>query len=728
MDSQASPRTRRTWSAAGLIVHFIVLTSWSFASAQVPCDDYRDHFRWVGGLRAYGAGTVDIAGDLGCLCLPQVGMHTFDASDPTAPVLLGFVPISGWLWEVVIDGDLAFVARGSWGLSIVDLSNPEHPIVVGSINPPGIASDVFVDFPMVYIASGRDEGAYIVDASDPTNPVLVGNIPSPGDTFEIVVDDGIAYLAGGNAGLRIHDVSDPNAPFALGYWVPWQRVYGLDFADGLVYAANAGSGLQILDVSNTADPVVIGVVDTPDEARAVTLVGNRALVADKSGMVQVDISVPTSPVLVSRHGTIGEVYSVSASDRFAFFADYPHQLNVVDFSVPTPLEPSAITSGGALSDVLVENQIGYGARPYGALQIFDLSDPLSPVLLGTHSGSGGRDYLDLDQREGTVAAAAESDGIDLFDATVPSAPVLAANVDLGAYTMGVAFREDLLLATAYGGAHLFDVQDPYAPTPLGSVKLGGYAQGPAWNGSVAYVGLDSMVVVLDVSAPESPLLIAEIEMPTWVLSITVDEGQAIVALGDHGLAFLDVSDPLAPVISRFVRTPGSAVRVLRSGEFIHVACTTGFASYWAPPGETPVAIGSATTPGGTKGLATADGFVLVGNSSDDGLLTYAGPCPIVPASVLAVDSEPSLIRVTPNPFSTRARITCVVPVEQSAGLAVFDAQGRRVRDLLHGALDSGTYVQWDGLDDRGHALPNGPYWVRLQTEAAVETGSVRLIR
>jgi subtilisin family serine protease len=60
------------------------------------------------------------------------------------------------------------------------------------------------------------------------------------------------------------------------------------------------------------------------------------------------------------------------------------------------------------------------------------------------------------------------------------------------------------------------------------------------------------------------------------------------------------------------------------------------------------------------------------------------------------------------------------------GLAVLSASGRRVRTLERGRRDAGEHaVRWDGLDDRGMALPPGVYLVVL--EAGGATASRRLV-
>jgi flagellar hook assembly protein FlgD len=80
-------------------------------------------------------------------------------------------------------------------------------------------------------------------------------------------------------------------------------------------------------------------------------------------------------------------------------------------------------------------------------------------------------------------------------------------------------------------------------------------------------------------------------------------------------------------------------------------------------------------------------------------------------------------RVYPNPASGPATLEFYLAGEASqAGLSadasLFDAQGRRVRNLFRGTLPRGmTSMQWDGLDERGRTLGPGLYFLRFSTPA-----------
>ena len=69
-----------------------------------------------------------------------------------------------------------------------------------------------------------------------------------------------------------------------------------------------------------------------------------------------------------------------------------------------------------------------------------------------------------------------------------------------------------------------------------------------------------------------------------------------------------------------------------------------------------------------------------------------------------------------NPFRSGAETVFRFSVDGtgSVTLAVFDAAGRRVRNLLQRDIPAGTYyIRWDGMDDLGAAVPAGVYLYTL---------------
>ena len=95
-----------------------------------------------------------------------------------------------------------------------------------------------------------------------------------------------------------------------------------------------------------------------------------------------------------------------------------------------------------------------------------------------------------------------------------------------------------------------------------------------------------------------------------------------------------------------------------------------------------------------------------------------------------LDSLPYSLRGNaPNPFNPSTQISFDLARDGSVELAVFDAAGRRVKTLVNGLRTAGPYtVQWNGTDDGGARVASGVYRYVLQTDDAVDAGSMVLLK
>jgi 3-phytase len=105
------------------------------------------------------------------------------------------------------------------------------------------------------------------------------------------------------------------------------------------------------------------------------------------------------------------------------------------------------------------------------------------------------------------------------------------------------------------------------------------------------------------------------------------------------------------------------------------------------------------------------------------------PPSVTDAPALPAAGAPTL-RSAPNPFRGRTRLRISLARPGTVSLWVTDAAGRSVARLLPGgAVGAGThFLDWNGTDDTGRALPAGVYFYRLESEGGAATGKTTLLR
>ena len=90
----------------------------------------------------------------------------------------------------------------------------------------------------------------------------------------------------------------------------------------------------------------------------------------------------------------------------------------------------------------------------------------------------------------------------------------------------------------------------------------------------------------------------------------------------------------------------------------------------------------------------------------------------------------TLAQNRPNPAHGETWITYTLPTDQpSVALGIYDLSGRRVKQLVSGALSAGSHqTHWDGRDASGALAPAGLYFYRLRTSLGSITRRMVLAR
>jgi hypothetical protein len=148
----------------------------------------------------------------------------------------------------------------------------------------------------------------------------------------------------------------------------------------------------------------------------------------------------------------------------------------------------------------------------------------------------------------------------------------------------------------------------------------------------------------------------------------------------------------------------------------------------------PFTRGGIDTPGNAWGLALTDTHVLVADT-DKGMQVIPLQCLVAtsvpPASPGSNDasSDPVTVSVRPNPVREGAVFALDVPRGGDLHVELFDATGRRVREMRrHSVSRGGALVRWDGRDDAGRPVASGLYFARVSWPGGASVARVTVSR
>jgi hypothetical protein len=434
----------------------------------------------------------------------------------------------------------------------------------------------------------------------------------------------------------------------------------------------------------------------------------------------------------------------------------------------------------------------------GYLEVFEVSDPTQPTLVGAADVPG--EALRVAALGAYAYVATAGQGLCIYEMFEPSQPALLTCIEMQAEEPGICVSagepapgtaggsSPVYVADGTDGVEIYDLSDPLQPRLLGTTALPGEAIDILVSGDHAYVTCEDAVErgtlhVVDVSEPATPVVVGDCQTPGPARRMTIDGTHLYLASYDGGMAVVDVTEPEAPRLlgsaavagqrifdvalidhavvvadyphglTLYPRQCGDPTPVTLSAQV--VAHQDGVLIEWTLVGGPwlRLAISRASVVGDRTGAyAVVREETLIGGAQQhgrwldvdvvpertyaytmsatrtDGGVERAGPHRVVAGAVAGV--SPALhLAIAPNPATHAASFRYVLPARGPIEIDIYDVVGRRVRRLLAAPAEAGTHVvRWDGRDDRGRRLTSGTYFVRLATGSEVTRTRLLLVR
>ncbi len=239
--------------------------------------------------------------------------------------------------------------------------------------------------------------------------------------------------------------------------------------------------------------------------------------------------------------------------------------------------------------------------------------PLGPRIYGVAT-LGDQVYVADPRDEGSrlwVLAAAPALTPTLVTSLTVAGEAMQSVVQSG------AISDLLYLAGGAAGLYVIDVTAPQTPTLVATLDTGGSATAVAVLGESAFVAdRDGGLVVVDISDPAHPQIRDTLPIAGTALGVTAAAAgrQALVyvAAGLGGVALVDVTNPAALHLLATYPTTSAANSVLLDGTVLYVAAGwQGVLALDVADPAAPHLLGSHDTPGYAYGLQSAGDLLLV---------------------------------------------------------------------------------------------------------------------
>jgi len=299
-------------------------------------------------------------------------LKVVDVSNPTSPTVISTIestPVTSS--TVVIKDDYAIVGDTTKGFAIYDISDKTNPINVNYTQISDGVIDLEINGDYLYVL-GLPFYFHVYDISNPVNPIEVGNYNCTTTVFGLTIQGSHAFI-GTKDRLRIVDIIDKANPSEIGGLDTLPYIYDIAIDGNFAYLSCEADGLEIIDISVISNPVLVYDLNIEENAYAITLLGNYAVIGHSSGMTTVDISNPNMPFIVYDYNMFDNgISKFEKYDDLLFAATFDFGIHVYNISNPTrPIEIGYNDSIVYAQDVTYDEGVLYVGNYKSGLWIYD---------------------------------------------------------------------------------------------------------------------------------------------------------------------------------------------------------------------------------------------------------------------------------------------------------------------------------------------------------------------
>jgi hypothetical protein len=401
-------------------------------------------------------------------------LNVYNFADPEHPLLVSELEKDGEINELSLLGNYAYVAGGSTGVAAIDLTDFSEPHPVWCLAPRGVATTTVVDQNRLlvinwaptlldtdpYEGSMCDSSRLIVpqdarvgdllfyDVSSDLEPKQLGTIHQPNYATDLWIEGNLAFVTDDTRGLAIVDVSNPDTLVEVCIVSDLQRSSAVTCKGSIVYVFEQLYGLRAIDISNPSQPAVSASVPlAADWVEDMTICGDSLYIAAGGiGILVVDISVPTAPILAAIWPTADFACDVLASENYLYVADR-----------------------------------------YAGLQVIQLGDPTTNTILPEYPTDGRPIWSVFLAKVGNKLFVAAGSYVDILEVSAPLSPSLVKTVDLSSLYGLAAWRNFLCVADTWWGFRLYNCANPDSIVLVSDVHSPGCAMSVVTSGDQLYI-------------------------------------------------------------------------------------------------------------------------------------------------------------------------------------------------------------------------------------------------
>ena len=360
---------------------------------------------------------------------------------------------------------------------------------------------------------------------------------------------------------------------------------------------------------------LVGSYNTTGVANSVAIQGSYAFIADgPDGLQILDISDPTLPALATNYDTWNAL-DIAISGNTAVVADFTDSYEI--FNITDPSMPQSLSNGlYDAVDVFVRGDLAFIASQdtSPSAVILNISDPINSGMVGQYFG-------DLSTRviaDGSFMYLGTTGGLVVLDLNNIASPTYVNDISLGEVT-GLALRDDLLVYSDLTyGFNIINVSYPYFSLPvIKQVQTPGLTKQLVLDENYVYVVDDTAgILVYDITDLMNPKLITSYDPPEDIKDIAISGQYVFLAVGNQGFQILQLRDPWPKDLISNQNSLYNAFNIANDGNYTYITDLNNAIQIFDTSDPTnPSLIGNYVTPDVPYTIAILDNLAYVAEST-----------------------------------------------------------------------------------------------------------------
>ena len=467
-------------------------------------------------------------------------MAVVDVSFADSMGRLTLVPVPAT--HVASRGVYLYVLHGD-RITVFDARATSEPVFMRAYYGLGRVSRIATDGTRAYLA-GAGDGPVLValDLSLPDRPAELDSLPALGAAHRPWPDADGVWLARGYEGLSRYRLSASGLLEVQGQYSISGEVGQITAGADWLLAGGRG-GWALLGLNGERLPEVLALAPDPLPVRGVATNGEMiGVAAGESGVALYNLGGGQTgqPVLITQREARGSATGIALDERFVYVAD-ADGLSIYDNRYLQPVTRVALPAPP--TDIVRKDHLAYFPLEDGQLAVVDLADPTGGLRV--HSILQTRRPTDLFYGpDGETVYALEDDRLIRLRVDPVDDLMSVGFSNLRAYTSRGAFGGGWLWTLQPGSAiHVYDASPLPDEQPVHRQSITTRALEFAMRQNITYLALgEDGLALLDVTVPEAEIVFYE--QP--VRSVYLD-GNILFAAGESLTAW-DVSDRVRPTL------------------------------------------------------------------------------------------------------------------------------------------------------------------------------------